>query len=448
MRLNGIMRLTVTVLAMTFCIVSGQNTHAQTSDTTHVYVEHCGRYQWHGAYYENDTVVSYATGNIVEILHLTLVDNYDTVTATPCLSYGEVFTYAFIARDGDGIHNDYAFFTESGTYTEDTNGVELYSTSYNSCVTHHTLILSINRPEQRFRPDIVDTSACDSYRLRFCGQIYMYDTSADTTIVRSFRGYELCYDSLMTLHLTIRHSTYLEDTVYDPITCDTSRYVQMNDNTYHWRHNRYEINRVDYETLPTLNEEQCPIYQPHLQNFGYYPMVEITGDTVIPAGGNTTFEATSEEYYLYAGFGYDFLGVHYQWYLNDTTAEPLSSTFSATIEANPNGGYDTLLLFAIDTVGCMSRYSIPLHSLTNGILSPKALSALNLYPNPAVNSVTITTDSEISGVTIYNSIGKLVLSKTTTDKTIDVTNLGIGIYTLVANTNENNALIGTFIIQR
>jgi hypothetical protein len=71
------------------------------------------------------------------------------------------------------------------------------------------------------------------------------------------------------------------------------------------------------------------------------------------------------------------------------------------------------------------------------------VSSLLIYPNPAKNTLTI--DGDYTSVTIYNVVGKVVLT-TDHQKTIDVAVLGSGIYFIHVNT-KNGMTVKKIIIE-
>ena len=80
---------------------------------------------------------------------------------------------------------------------------------------------------------------------------------------------------------------------------------------------------------------------------------------------------------------------------------------------------DALSLYANDLAECS----------TLG-LETQELIAFNLYPNPTVNEVFMSTNVESSSVEIYNITGKLVLAKTLVfgNNTVNVSKLSAGVY--------------------
>jgi hypothetical protein len=77
----------------------------------------------------------------------------------------------------------------------------------------------------------------------------------------------------------------------------------------------------------------------------------------------------------------------------------------------------------------------------------EALQSFSIYPNPANNSVNISSASTISKVQIFNISGKKVLeTKALLNKTIDVSNLNKGIYFLKVHSTGNTTATQKLII--
>jgi hypothetical protein len=86
-----------------------------------------------------------------------------------------------------------------------------------------------------------------------------------------------------------------------------------------------------------------------------------------------------------------------------------------------------------DSVNCQRCTAGNVNGCTvTSINQLKAISdAVNVYPNPASNNVQISfTDNsgEITHINMYDVNGKLVLSQTINNNTIDVSNLPEGVY--------------------
>ena len=69
-----------------------------------------------------------------------------------------------------------------------------------------------------------------------------------------------------------------------------------------------------------------------------------------------------------------------------------------------------------------------------GLINVKNIKGISCYPNPAVNKLTISAQSEISEVTVRNLVGQSIKSEVVngTSKTIDLSGLASGNYFMVA----------------
>ena len=92
--------------------------------------------------------------------------------------------------------------------------------------------------------------------------------------------------------------------------------------------------------------------------------------------------------------------------------------------------------------------------ITQGFLQPISLSVpcneftLVYYPNPVQNELTIESsgcDLVLDFVEAYDLFGKIVLSGTTIDNKIDLSNIGVGVYLLRAYAKDHRE-IGSFKI--
>ena len=64
--------------------------------------------------------------------------------------------------------------------------------------------------------------------------------------------------------------------------------------------------------------------------------------------------------------------------------------------------------------------------------------SITLYPNPTTSEVSISSESFINSIEIYNSLGQKVYAETINSKgkTIDVSSLPSGVYVLGAKTDD------------
>jgi 1,4-alpha-glucan branching enzyme len=72
-------------------------------------------------------------------------------------------------------------------------------------------------------------------------------------------------------------------------------------------------------------------------------------------------------------------------------------------------------------------------------------SALNVYPNPAANTINLATDCTLAQVAIYNSLGKCVMLKNGNRQCIDIQSLPNGYYLVKAVSRNGSVLTSKFI---
>ena len=75
---------------------------------------------------------------------------------------------------------------------------------------------------------------------------------------------------------------------------------------------------------------------------------------------------------------------------------------------------------------------------TTGISTEKSIKSFLMYPNPAKNSVTISSDKEIENIQIINIVGKNIITindVNSINSTIDITNIPSGVYIVVTKSN-------------
>jgi hypothetical protein len=60
---------------------------------------------------------------------------------------------------------------------------------------------------------------------------------------------------------------------------------------------------------------------------------------------------------------------------------------------------------------------------------------MQIKPNPVVDQVSIQTDLQIIGISIYSTTGTMLIHKQTTANTIDISSLPSGAYLLIAETS-------------
>lgn len=331
----------------------------------------------------------------------------DTTRRTAC----DEVVYTFTARNG-GIVKDTAVFTESGIYTTDTNGVELYSRHFQTyCVTHHILNINIIKPEVR-QSDTIVVSTCDKYTFKMGQRDADSATfTADTlyTRIREYRTTTACYDTIIPLDITIRHSSFIDNNV---TAC----------NSYTWEVNNktYTHNIIVNDTIrDTTNAAGCDSIGRLRLTIQKSPEVQIEGNWILEPGQSATLNAVCT-----------MPGVTYDWYMNNV----LQSNHTATLTVEPNGteNVDVYLKTskAYTGITCESHNWITV--TTNVGIDDVDAMLVNIYPNPTSRILNLQSASGISEVKIYNMIGQQVLHQQGNGEhmQLDLAALANGNYTL------------------
>ena len=373
----------------------------------------CGnQYTWYGRRFTSaaqaDTTIVAGECTTDYHLNLTFGDAYDTIVKSGCAQY----VYTFPARSGIAGRDTSETFTTSGLHTTDNNGVELYSKHWSTgCITHHALQLTIVEPQQRERDTVTVVSACDKYVFT------VGRTSSDTlrndttfTLIHYAHGSNgsssICYDSIGTIDLTIRHST-VNDTVVS--ACDTF-YWDFND-TY------YTFSTVEEVKDTILNEEGCSVMGKLRLTINRTPTVTIEGKTVLtPDETSTTLTAISDDSH-----------VTYKWY-KGTATTPASTTNKLEL-TGINSNIDVHLV-TTSNKNCVANNWVTITSNV-GIDEVENLKA-NIYPNPTARILNIESAEAIREAAIYNMIGQQVLltNGNSNEMHLDLGNLANGQYTL------------------
>ena len=428
-----------------------------------VAVRACGRYIWDvdGEIYRNtgiyyDTTISEdSTCTTINILNLTLGDKYDTIVANKCASHSQLFR----ARTGLSSQSYTFTVTESGIYTTDTNYTDtlfpdanLYSLDIlTNCITHHTLDVTIMQPVQRI-DDVVDTTACNSFRFRVGTQSVTFTHDADTTLVYHRHNAptpEQCYDQYGEIHLTIHHTSYHNDTV---ATCDSYTWP-FNGKTYYRsatitdtvKETVYNLTDsiaiIDsisgdttdfeyvYDTIVNIvyNEFGCDSLGRLRLTINPSPEMTIAGDWMLEPGQLTTLKAVCANINS---------GLRYQWY-KDGVAVPQNqggTRDSLVVEAPGTMSENSNVEIRLTTTtnkGCVAENWITITSNDMGIEDIESID-VNIYPNPAVRIVNLSSDEVLSEVVIYNAIGQTVVRQSIdgNQTQLDLGSLASGNYTL------------------
>ena len=372
----------------------------------------CGNvsYTWYGRTFnaaaQADTTIVVDGCTTHHHLNLTYGDAYDTIVRSSCAQY----VYTYDSRTGAPGQRESATFTESGIYNEDMDGLELVSRHWSTgCITHHTLNLTIVQPQQRERDFGLDTAACDSYTFTVGRTSVTFDTDTVYTLTHYAHGTNgntnICYDSIGTLNLTIKHST-INDTVV--VACDTF-YWDFND-TY------YTSSIVAQLRDSILNEEGCPMIGKLNLTINYTPEVTIEGEWNLQPGESTTLTAVTP-----------MSNVRYAWY-RGTSTTPVSTTNTLALN-NVNENID-IHLVSTSQQGCVANNWLTVTSNV-GIDDVDALS-VRLYPNPTSRVLNVESADMIATVAVYNAIGQQVMLRNGDSNAmqLDLGNLANGQYSI------------------
>lgn len=431
-------------------IISYSGRHLDT-----VVVKGCGRYTWdvneetyaEEGIYSDTTINADSTCTTISTLNLTFGDDYDTIIANKCASHSQVFR----ARNGLSSQSYTFTVTESGTYTTDTSYTDtlfpdanLYSLNIlTGCITHHTLIATIMEPEQRIDP-VVDTFACNSFTFRVGSKRITLTDDADTTLVYSRHNAptpEQCYDEYGRIIFHIHRTSYYNDTV---ATCDSYTWP-FNGKTYT---NTAVIIDTVKETLynlldsiaivDTLNNDTTGydyVYDTIVRNakneagcdslgrlrltINPSPDMTIAGDWMLTPGQQTTLKAVCANLHS---------GLRYQWYKDGVSA---GTTDSIVVTAPDNMSNIEIKLTTTTNKGCVSNNWLTITSNEMGIEDVENVD-VNIYPNPAVRIVNLSSDEVLSEVVIFNAIGQTVVRQSIdgNQAQLDLGSLASGNYTL------------------
>lgn len=326
-------------------------------------------------------------------IEIKFIHNYDdTLRRTSCESYSFVFSpYVMQNPNGSGtvIGKDTAVFTQSGVYTTDEDNNPLISRHFQTyCITHHVLNVNIIEPPVRTADTIV-VNTCDKYTFKMSQRDADSATfTSDTmyTRIRQYRSTTSCYDTVIPLNITIRHSSFVDN---DEAACDSYTWA-VNGRTYT---NSIIINDTISDTTNAVGCDS--IGRLHL-SIRKSPSVVVEGNWILEPGQTAVLNAVCT-----------MPGVTYDWYKNNV----LQSEHGASLTIEPNGleNIDVRLETSkvYTDITCVTKSWITV--TTNvGIDDVDALQ-VNIYPNPTSRILNLESAEGIGEVVIYNMIGQQVL---------------------------------------
>ena len=349
-------------------------------------------------------------------IELLFVHDYDTSSITGCDSIRK----SYVSRNGGANDPNYwVEFRQSGLYTADTNGEELYSRHFSTkCVTHHALNVNIIVPEQHVADTMV-IDECDSYSFNLVRPSNSYTFTSDTIASPIYKYRNLnsgkCYDTIVPLNITIRYTTYIDTTV---TICDEFTW-EVNGQTY-------TNNTVLRETLldengdHLLNSQGCDSIGRLNLTIHKSPEVTIEGNWILEPGQTANLSANCT-----------MSGVTYAWYIGTSTS-PASTTSSLVVEPQGNENVDVHLATtkAYGQHKCITDNWITV--TTNVGIDDIEAMMVNIYPNPTSRILNLQSAEGIAEVVIYNTIGQQVMLRQGNGERmqLDLADLATGTYTL------------------
>ncbi len=285
-----------------------------------------------------------------------------------------------------------ATFTQSGYYTTDTNGVELYTRHFQTkCVTHRSVNVTIIEPEIR-QSDTIVINTCDKYTFKMSQRDADSATFTADTLYTRIRQYRTvspnlaCYDTIIPLDITIRKSSFVDN---DEAACDS----------YTWAVNgkTYTSSIIINDTLrDTTNAVGCDsIGRLHL-TIEKSPEVLIEGNWILEPGQTAVLTAVCT-----------MPGVTYNWYKNDVLQPDHSNTL--TVEPNGTENIDVHLATskAYSQITCVTNNWITV--TTNVGIDDVDAMQVNIYPNPTSRVLNLQSAEGIGEVVVYNVLGQQML---------------------------------------
>ena len=403
-------------------------------------------------------------------LNLTFeTERHDTVVATACGGY----TYRFVQKAPNGSNQaiQEATVTESGIVDHHTDGTLLFEKTNKGCKTYHVIDLTVMQPEQRVSDSIHVIDACyrstnaRERRFTFDGETFGPFSASldhDSVIVHRERGgnankynEKKCYDTTMTLRVTIRQSTYLEkrvsacdsyvwtefnpnkvytestgsagveEKIYDTIITakDSVKIYNEDSSAFEWQITKYDTSRV-----AKLNVQGCDSVGKLYLTINKSPNVTIEGDWMLEPGKSTLLRAKSDQE-----------NMKYQWYKNGVAVsgnegKADSLLVESDADATEGQNIDIMLVGRKDYSGnntCYDSSWVTVTSAYVGIDEAEAV-AVAVYPNPAARLLSVSSSETISRIVLYNALGQQVLEsdEEASKVQLDLSALPAGVYTM------------------
>lgn len=402
----------------------------------------CGSYTWmDGVTYTTDTMVTYAVGDTLHFLNLTVWPEYnETINVTADCGYRVDATHAYFTTGvhaypgktrahqcdsivninltignqnyfADSVVTGCTFFNWRGTrYTQTTTLVDTIHHNGQACDSILNLTINVLGIDTVESFDTV--SAClalnEFYRYRTnAGETLKIRVTSDVDDIFQSRRATKCQDSIKHIHVIVnRHDTVdfrMEDCgsiVYDSVEYTSSVYNKV-----------VKVGRTAQNCDSNLN--LTLIVNPN-------PVLTITGEWQLSEGGSTVLYANSDQDHMVYTWNYD----------------GHNSNADSIVLTNLQNNTDVQLQGRNTQTGCASTTWL---TVTTYLDIQGAQSAdISLYPNPTASVLNIESADAVRMVEIFNEIGQKVIASSSTS--LNLSSLSKGIYT-VRVALENDAVV-------
>lgn len=126
----------------------------------------------------------------------------------------------------------------------------------------------------------------------------------------------------------------------------------------------------------------------------------------------------------------------YQWYYNNT---PIAGATNNTYNVTQSGDYYVMVT---DSNGCTAQSDV-FNVIINGIESVDVNDAIQVYPNPSTDFITVTLSSNNDVVHVINSLGQIVLTREINSRNalVDISQLPNGVYYVRSERLQQSTLL-------
>lgn len=284
-------------------------------------------------------------------------------------------------------------------------------TVYHRCDSVLTLDLTIINPYTV----TYDTSFYGCLRVSVLGATYRSDTVLTYIDTTSHRSISQCYDSIRYYRIYVRDTVHHTEKVSAcdsyTITVGSTEYTYNYGGTYSMSAGK-AANGCDsiFELKLTVNRS---------------PELYVDGDLRVTHGTDATLNVHANQ-----------SNVSFLWFNG--------STESSTVVPNVQGNTDVYVSGTSNSTGCSATAYVTI--LCNAGINSADNSQVSVYPNPTNANVSISSDSKVRNVSVFNVAGQRVLN--TVDSTIDMSVLVDGTYVLRIEFENGNVATHTVILNK